>query len=408
MSPDIRPYDRDRDLTAIDRIWREVGWLDTDDAIETLDRILEVSHVEVGMIDGSAECAVTWAPGSIHYQNTDLPLCAVTAVTTSLIARKQGFATTMTARALSQGAADGAAVAALGMFEQGFYDRVGFGSGTYEHMVQFDPTALALDHITYRRPQRLTVEDHGEMYEAMRRRNRSHGTVVLDPPEILHSECEWISNAFGLGYRDEGRLTHFVFGRKSGEHGPFRVSFIGYEEPSQLLELLRLLAELGDQVDTIRMIEPADVQLQDLLREPIGTSRRTEGAGQSTGIRSEAWMQLRVLDLAACVEARCWPGPPVRFNLSLSDPAPGIADDGWEGVGGDYVVCIGDKSTLDQGADPDLDRIDASVNAFSRLWFGVRPASSLALTDQLAAPASLLGRLDECLSLPAPRPGWDF
>lgn len=408
VAPDIRPYDRDRDLASVDRIWREVGWFDDDYDIASLDRVLNESNVEVAMLDDVAESAVAWVPGSIRYQHTDLPLCAVTAVTTSRIGRKQGFATTMTARAVRDGAAAGAAVAALGMFDQGFYDRVGFGSGVYEHMVRFDPSRLDLNHIPYRRPARLTKDDHRELYDALHRRHRGHGAVLLNSPALMESECEWIPSSYGLGYRQDGRLTHFVFGRAVDEHGPYRVNMLSFEEPRQLLELLRLLAELGDQVDTIRMFEPTEVQLQDLLRSPLRTRRQTEGSAHATGIASEAWMQFRLLDLGACIAARSWPGEELRFNLTLTDPAPGLLDDDWTGVAGDYVVTVGPKSSLNEGSDPGLQHLDATVNAFSRLWFGVRPASSLALTERLDGPASLLTRLDESLALPPPKPGWEF
>jgi hypothetical protein len=48
------------------------------------------------------------------------------------------------------------------------------------------------------------------------------------------------------------------------------------------------------------------------------------------------------------------------------------------------------------------------VNAFTRLWFGVRPASGLALSDELNAPPELLDALDRTLLLPQPLPDWDY
>jgi hypothetical protein len=50
--------------------------------------------------------------------------------------------------------------------------------------------------------------------------------------------------------------------------------------------------------------------------------------------------------------------------------------------------------------------MEASINAFTRFWFGVRPASSLAITDRLAAPAELLADLDVAVRLPTPSFGW--
>lgn len=413
MPLDIRAYDPTTDLAAVYRIWREVGWLESDDKTELLQRFLTGSTTEVGLLDGEPECAVVWAPGSIRYQQTDLALCAVTAVTTSRLGRKQGFATTMTARALRAGAEAGAAVAALGIFDQGFYDRVGFGTGAYEMRVNLDPASLAVDHIPYRRPVRLGADDCVEMHRALVDRHRTHGSVVLDPPSIVEAEYGFESDSFALGYRDEadGRLTHFLMASAKGEHGPYRIGFLAYEQPGQLLELFRLIRELGDQVTTVRLTEPPEIQLQDLITTPFRRGIQTESSAHATGATALAFFQYRVLDLAACVAARRWPGPEVRFNLVLSDPVVDVlARDGseWSGVAGEYVVAIGAGSTVHAGRDPSLDTLSASVNAFTRAWLGVQPPSSLAITDDLAGGPTLLAALDEALTLPTPHPGWNF
>ena len=87
----IRPYDRARDLDAVIRIWREVGWVTDDHEEEPLGMFLDACDVEVGCLDEHAECAVATLPGTMRYQNTDLPLSLVMAVTTSHIGRKHGF-----------------------------------------------------------------------------------------------------------------------------------------------------------------------------------------------------------------------------------------------------------------------------------------------------------------------------
>ena len=132
MDLPIRPYDEATDLDHVLRMWLEVGWIDSADKRDALQAFFAAANAEVGLIDDEAECAVHWTPGNIRYQATDLGLCAITAVTTSHIGRRQGLASTLTARALQQGADAGHAVAALGMFEQGFYDRVGFGTAAYD------------------------------------------------------------------------------------------------------------------------------------------------------------------------------------------------------------------------------------------------------------------------------------
>ena len=414
MALDIRAYDPSIDLPAVDRIWREVGWLEKGDEMATLGTFLTGSNAEVGLLDGAPECAVVWTPGTLRYQDTDLPLCAVTAVTTSRIGRKQGFATAMTARAVRDGAQAGAAVAALGIFDQGFYDRVGFGTGPYENRVNVDPASLAVDHVPYRRPVRLGPDDHAELHRALTVRHRGHGAVVLDPPPIIEAECRWLEEPFGLGFRDgdDGRLTHFLFGSSKGEHGPYQIGFLSYEHPAQLLELLRVVRELGDQVTSLRLIEPPELQLQDLIDAPFRRHTQTKASDHATGIEAKASFQYRIVDLAACVGARHWTGPPVRCNLTLSDPAVAVLarndEHDWPGVAGEWVLTIGSTSTVEAGHDPGLETITASINGFTRAWLGARPPSSLTLTGELNGPPALLADLDAALAVPPPHPGWNF
>jgi len=49
------------------------------------------------------------------------------------------------------------------------------------------------------------------------------------------------------------------------------------------------------------------------------------------------------------------------------------------------------------------------VGAFTRLWLGVRSATSLAVTDDLSGPQELLRELDDVLlCFPDPKWDWDF
>lgn len=104
------------------------------------------------------------------------------------------------------------------------------------------------------------------------------------------------------------------------------------------------------------------------------------------------------------------PDPPPRggstFQLKI-DHALG-EDAQWRGVAGDYVVTLGPSSRAEQGSDDALPTLSASVNAFTRMWLGVRPATGLAVTDNLAGPPPLLEALDPVLRLPDPKPDWDF
>ena len=87
-----RPYDSARDMHAVHRIWKEVGWLH-DEPAEALDWFfVHGGKAFVAEMDGEAECAVTSAPGDVRYQDELLPFACVTGVTTSRLGRKQKLA----------------------------------------------------------------------------------------------------------------------------------------------------------------------------------------------------------------------------------------------------------------------------------------------------------------------------
>ena len=234
---DISSYDAERDFDAVVRIWREVGWIDSDSEAKAMEYFLDGTDCFVSLIDGSAECAVMTTPGLIRYQDVDLPLSLVSGVTTSLVGRKLGLASGLTAHAVGEAGRGGAAVSILGMFEQGFYDQFGFGSGSYEHHIRFDPASLQVD-VPYRPPVRLTVDDWEAVAAAFKARPRRHGGTTADPPGFIRAEMMWADKPFGLGYRSEtGELTHFIWGRTKGESGPYRVQMLSYQTTDQLLEL---------------------------------------------------------------------------------------------------------------------------------------------------------------------------
>ena len=134
-----------------------------------------------------------------------------------------------------------------------------------------------------------------------------------------------------------------------------------------------------------------------------------------------AWYQLRILDLRACVSAVSFAGSPVRFNLSLTDPVTEVLQaakqvttkikEPWTGVGGHYAVEFGVKSSarlMPAGKlDKSLPSLSCSVDTFSRLLWGVAPATSLAISDGLQAPQTLLSALDPVFKT-NPNPVWDF
>ncbi len=464
----VRSYDPERDKEAVRRIWRETGWLEKDkeerqdweiaagpalvgelggfvpedvlgardttvsvvgegrtahdrDGHATKARDTTVSVVGGGRTahdrdghatkGGEAECLVVSAPGTLRYLAQDLPFYCVSGVTTSRVARKQGLGSRVTAASVAAGAEQGALVAGLGMFEQGYYNRLGFGCGAYEHEVTFDPAQLKVSRRA-RVPVRIGPEEWEAVHAARLARLRGHGGCNLTHPHTTRLPMAH-EDGFGLGYRDAegGALSHLVWVGKGEEPGEGHwVQVLVYRSGEEFLELMALLKSLGDEMHVLTMKEPAGLQLQDLMEKPFKQYDVTEGATRQYGIRSWAWEQVRMLDLPRCVDATHLLGPTVRFNLELSDPIEALlADEApWRGVAGEYVVTLGPESQARLGSDPGLPLLRATVNAFTRLWMGVRPASGLAVTDDLSGPQELLAALDAALRLPTPRPGWGF
>jgi predicted acetyltransferase len=347
-------------------------------------------------------------PGSICYLDQELKLCVVTAVTTSRIARKQGLARVMTALQIAEAANQGAEVAALGMFDQGFYDQVGFGTGAYEHTIRFDPSTLLVDR-KFRVPSRIHKDDWPQVHASMVGRLKHHGACTLDPPEVLKAEMSWGENCFGLGYYTGEQLTHFFWSEVKGENGPYRITHMAYRTVDELLELLALIKSLGDQISSVIMQEPPHVQLQTLLSQPFRNRRNTRQSVFENVHRSSAWWQIRMLDLGACVRARCWRGAAFRFNLRLTDPvADFLPDEGWQGVGGDYTITIAESSGASEGFSKGLPLLETSVNSFTRLFFGIVSASQLEASDGLVIPRELRDEIGAAFCLPRMSTSWDF
>lgn len=407
----FRAYDKTRDRDAAHRIWEEVGWLEKE-AKEAMDVLMDASRTMVAEVNGSAECLVLTTPGSMRYLDRDVPFVGVTGVTTSRVARKRGLAKRLAALALALDVADGAALAGLGMFDQGFYDALGFGTGSYEHHFTFDPAHLRAE-IPRRVPRRITKEDWAKAHEARLCRCRRHGEINLQPAAATRSEMLCQKKGFGLGYHDgpDGALSHYVWcDDRGGEHGPYAVHWLVYQTREQFWELVGLLKSLGDQVHWIEMLEPPGIQLQDLLEQPFKQQRITRRATHPARSGSVAWWQMRICDLPACLAHTHLCQGSLTFNLCLVDPIERYLDKGapWRGIGGKYMVSLGPCSRAERGRQGSLPTMKASVNAFTRLWLGVRPASSLAVTDDLHAPEALLRELDRVLCLPQPHVGWEL
>ena len=408
----LRLYNEKTDKKAVQRIWRECGWLGKDkNELKAMNLFISTSKPWVAELNGEAECFVITTQGTIRHLQDDLPLCAVTSVTTSRVARKLGFAGRLTARALAEAAGEGAMVAGLGIFDQGFYNKLGFGNGVYQHWISFDPASLNITQQP-RVPRRLTVKDWEIMHTCRLNRLKRHGSSNLLPAEVTRSEMMWTEKGFGLGYFDglEDTLSHYIWCRARDEHGPYTIHWIVYQSYDQLLELLALIKQWGDQVRMVSMDEPAGVQIQDLLDQPFRHRMISKGSKYENRMSAEAYWQLRMLDLQGCIQHTHLRSGAISFNLKFNDPIGKYleTESKWQGLSGDYVISLGETSKAEPGMDPALPTLTASVGAFTRMWMGILPATSLSLTDELAGSPELLEELDWILRFPKPSIDWDY
>ncbi len=409
----LRRYEEAKDRKAVYRILEEVGWLEEGRDKKRdryVDAVIRASSAYVALIRNEAECFVTTTPGSIRHRDEELRFCAVTAVATSRIARKMSGARQLTAMALADAAEKGDHVAGLGIFDQGFYDSLGFGNGPYQQWIGFDPSSLKVGSLKSP-PHRLGLRQARKVHESRLSRLGGHGSICILPFEQTQRDMALTKNGFGLGFFDAfDKLSHFLWLRSKGEHGPYVVNFLSYQSYDQLLELLSLIRSFAEQVFVVAMREPPEIQLQDLLKRPLRHRLTTKQSLYENYISAQSYYQLRMLDLKGCVEKTrlAFDGP--RFSLSLTDPIeeflPGESK--WQGLSGEYVIRFGRHSEFTTGSEKGLPLMRASIGAFSRMWMGVRSASALSATDELEAPEALLRELDDLFRLPPPIPDWDF
>jgi GNAT superfamily N-acetyltransferase len=407
----FRSYDPSRDREAVRRIWHEVGWLPQGKE-DPMFWWLDAGPALVAELNGEAECLIQTAPGSVRYLQEDLPFICISGVSTSRIARKQGFPKRLIAAALADAVGRGAALAGLGIFDQGFYDQLGFGTGGYEHWVAFDPSQLRVS-ARPRVPRRLGPDDWEMVHQGRLARKRGHGGCNLSAACFTRADMTRQQNGFGLGYCDgaNAELTHYFWCHPERlEQGPYNMNWLAFHTREQFLELMALIKSFGDQVHLVRMREPQGIQLQDLLDRPFKHHEVRERSRFESGTEAFAYWQMRICDLPACLAKTHLPGPELRFNLHLTDPIERFLTEqsGWRGAAGQYLVTLGPASVASMGSDPALPTLTATVGAFTRLWLGIRPATGLAVTDHLSGPDSLLQQLDHTLRLPPPAPDWDF
>jgi GNAT superfamily N-acetyltransferase len=409
----FRRYDHKKDSQALLATFKEVGWMQPDSdrwTDEAMLAYLKTARSWVAEIEERAESLVCTAAGEFRYLDESVPLCAVTAVVTSPIARRMGCATRATAEAIADAANEGAQIAGLGIFEQGFYERLGFGAGPYEHWFDFDPASLNVDDPT-RPARRLSKEDWQAVHACLLTRMRGHGSCNVFHPELIRFEMAYEPKGFGLGFYEKDELTHHLWLANEGEeNGPLLVYWYAFRSYRQFLELLSVLKSIGDQFYLVKMREPPGIQLQEFIRKPFRSHRISRHGGYESRASAEAYWQMRILDLKGCMAKTRLSGPRLSFNLELSDPINELLAERreWRGVGGSYTVHLGENSTADSGTEEGLPTLRARVGAFTRLWMGAQRASALTLSGALSAPPELIRSLDETFRIPQPHTDWDF
>lgn len=410
MKDNIRTYSAEKDKKAVQRVWKECGWMGEEKKeAEVLDIFLKSSKGVVYEMGGDAECLVVSTKGRLFHTGTALQHSAITSVATSRIARNLGIASKTLARVLANDVAKGAAVSGLGVFEQGFYNRLGYGNGVYENWIGFDPAWL-VPLPKARIPERFAVTDWKKLHDARLSRRKSHGAVDLLPPEITKADMLWIKKCFGLGYTKNGKITHYIeMTADNAEEGPYTVVWMVYQNLVQFRELLSLLAGLSDQIRQIKIQEPTEVQLQDFIKKPFQLRSITQRGKYEYSVKATAYWQFRILDLKTCIGAvKCRDS--LTFNLHIEDPIEKYlpAKSTWRGCSGDYIVSFGPKSSIKKGTDPGADTLKTTIGDFSRFWLGVQSAEVLNISGVFEAPVKLLKALDKTLVLPKPNPDWEY
>jgi GNAT superfamily N-acetyltransferase len=408
-------YDSDADCEAVDRICREAGWIGSSmpkQRAEARSQFLRDGSALFSELAGTPECYASAMPGTFDFHGTALPFSAVTSVITSRVARKQGLASRLTASLVRRAAEEGAVVSGLGMFDQGFYDKLGYGHGGYDHYHMFDPALLNVPYCR-RTPVRLSADDFHEMHDARLSRLTWHGAVTLHSPGMTNYMARRSDASFGLGFRDDsGKLTHHLWiNPDRPASGPYKVLWMAYTDYSQFAELLGLLRTLGDQVYLTRVIEPGGVQLQDFLDRPFRRHAEAKGGSFETYSTAVANFQYRLLAIEPAIEAtRC--SDSLSFSLTLNDPIERYLDEGsWKGCGGTYRISLGPQSTAQKingeaQTTEGTPELVCGVGDFTRLWSGVLPASTLRETGGVSCSQELASRLDVLFGGALPHTDW--
>jgi hypothetical protein len=270
----FREYNPDADRTAAQRIWREIGWMDATGE-ELIDLFLTGGRTWVAELEGEPECVAHTMSASVRYLEEEVPAAVLAVVATSHVARKRGLANRLSAHLLALDAADGALLSLVGPFDQGFYNHLGFGNGSYDVVLDFDPATLMVSDRA-RTPRRFTRDDWEILHAAHLARRPVHGRCNYTSPVHFRVEMHH-KNAFCLGYCDtpDDSPSHCLWlNADDMDAGPYRVEWMVFRTPEQFRELMSLLRSFGDQVRLIHLRQPPGLQFQDMLSRPELRERR--------------------------------------------------------------------------------------------------------------------------------------
>jgi hypothetical protein len=394
------------DFDGIHGVWRELEWI-RDGARDRLaiESLAGAGHNLVVDIDG-IQAHATSHRAIFRHTRTDLDSCLVAGVLVGRTARRQGWARKLTAELVSTGAQKGAAVSMLGVFDQGFYERLGFGMGPAVHFSRFDPRAIKVD-VPDRTPVRLTPDDNERILANRLRGPVGHGAFRDPNPGVQLAEMSWGErDSFGLGYEDaHGALTHHVWFKSEGEDGPWRIKWLAWETPQQLRELMGLLKSQADQIFTMSLYEPAGLFVQDWLARPGRQVGVRKQGSHRLGCEAEAWWAVRIVDMPVCIAA-VQAFLPLSLVVEIDDPMAAESA-AWNGVGGPWTLHLDRTSSATRGSTERLPVLRAGVAAFSQLWMGSRTARALSCLGLLDGPPELIDALDDALRLPLPDADWE-
>lgn len=409
----IAVYDPSLHLEDCLLTWKDAGWL-AKGLEKAAEEFIGAGSALVGLENGKAVALATSGKGSFHHclHGGELPFCAVKSVNVAFHGRKLGYAARLTSALLAEAGERGDACAGLGMFEQGFYDRLGFANMPYWNSLQLRPSDIAIQGEMSSRPVRLAAEDWEEIHRNRTQRYRCHGSLNLSSATTKAS-IGFSPGCFALGFRNRaGELTHHVFFEKiSGEHGPALTGWLVFSNHEQFRDLMILLKSMGDQIDLVRISEPPGLQLQSLVKKPLSARRRTLSAPRERAeVRSLAWTQCRILSPTGCIDGMNCPGKPCSFNLILHDPIEEHLEGrgSWRGCSGEYTVNLSSGSCVESGLSRGLQLLECSVNAFSMLWSGSTRASLLPYLFSVNAPVELLEDIEQSMPMPEPFYDWEL